>query len=239
MKTASTRRAGSAKKIARPPAVSRFDFKGFLTSTGAGRSTAKYRSKETVFRQGADADAVYYIEKGKIHLVVVSEYGRMGIVARLRDGEFFGEACLAHQPLHLASAIAVAPSVVVKIEKDAMIRILHEQPKLSGMFMSFLLSRNIRSEADLIAQLFNSSERRLARMLLLLANFGKAGKMEHVIPPVSRETLAAKVGTTPAKIDFFMNKFRKLGLIEYDSEPKRNGGGLKVHTSLLNVIVHD
>lgn len=239
MKTASTRRAGSAKKIARAPAAPRFDFKAFLTSTGAGRSTAKYRSKETVFQQGAAADAVYYIEKGKVQLAVVSEHGRRGIVARLRDGEFFGEACLAHQPLHMASAIATAPSVVVKIEKDAMIRILHEQPKLSEMFMSFLLSRNIQSEADLIAQLFNSSERRLARMLLLLANFGKAGKMEHVIPSVSRETLAAKVGTTPAKIDFFMNKFRKLGLIEYDNGPKRKGAGLKVHTSLLNIIVHD
>lgn len=239
MKPASTGRSGRAKGTRRVKAPPRFDFKAFLTSTGAGRSIAKYRSKATVFRQGEDADAVYYIEKGKIHLAVVSEHGRRGIIARLRDGEFFGEACLAHQPLHMASAIAVAPSVVVKIEKEAMIRILREQPKLSGMFMSFLLSRNIRSEAALIAQLFNSSERRLARMLLLLANFGKEGKMEHVIPPVSRETLAAKVGTTPANIDFFMNKFRKLGLIEYENEPKQEGDGLKVHTSLLNIIVHD
>lgn len=240
MKTAKTKRAGSAKKPVRAPAAARFDFKAILVSVGVGRSTTKYRSKETIFQQGTDADAVYYIKKGKVQLAVVSEHGRLGIVARLRDGEFFGEACLAHQPLHMASAIAMTESTIVKIEKNAMIRILHEQPKLSEMFMSFLLSRNIRSEADLIAQLFNSSERRLARMLLLLANFGKAGKMEHVIPPVSRETLAAKVGTTPAKIDFFMNKFRKLGLIEYGNGSKENGGDtLKVHTSLLNVIVHD
>ena len=150
----------------------------------------------------------------------------------LEAGEFFGEGCLAGQPLRMASASAMAQSTIVRIERAAMIRVLHEQPEISEVFMAFLLSRNIQIEADLIDQLLNSSERRLARLLLLLANFGKEGKMETVIPTINQDVLAARVGTTRSRINFFMNKFRKLGFIEYN-------GGLKIHTSLLNVIIHD
>jgi CRP-like cAMP-binding protein len=206
--------------------------RAFLTSVGAGRSTAKYQFKDAVYRQGEPADAVFYIEKGEIQLTVVSEQGKEAVVAMLGRGNFIGEGCLAGQPLHMASATAMAASVVSRIDKATMVRVLHEQPALSAMFMTFLLSRNIQIEADLVDQLFNSSERRLARVLLLLANFGKDGAMETVIPKISQEVLAARVGTTRSRINFFMNKFRKLGLIEYN-------GTLKVHTSLLNVVVHD
>jgi CRP-like cAMP-binding protein len=216
--------------VARP--VPRFDAQAFLTSAGAGRSVADYEAKKHVFRQGDPADAVFYIQRGKINLTVVSEHGKEGVIAMLGAGDFFGEGCLAGQPLHMASAVAVVDSTIARIEIDTMIRVLHEQPKLSERFMAFLLSRNIQFEAELIDQLFNSSERRLARLLLLLANFGKEGKMETVIPKISQEVLAARVGTTRSRINFFMNKFRKLGFIEYN-------GGLKVHTSLLNVVVHD
>jgi CRP/FNR family cyclic AMP-dependent transcriptional regulator len=213
-----------------------FDAWSFLASVGAGRSTVKYPPMATVFRQGDPAGAVFYIQKGKIRLTVVSEHGKEAIIAMLEAGQFFGEGCLAGQPLHMASATATAESVVVRIEKETMIRVLHEQPSLSEMFMAYLLSRNIGIEADLVDQLFNSSERRLARLLLLLANFGKEGKMEPVIPNISQEVLAARVGTTRSRINFFMNKFRKLGFIEYDGH---SSGSLKVHTSLMNVVVHD
>lgn len=213
------------------PAVD-FDAKAFLTSVEAGCSNVKYRAKETVFRQGDAADAVYYIEKGGVQLTVVSHQGKEAVVAILSAGDFFGEGCLAGQDLHMASAKARAATNAVKIEKAAMIRMLLDKPALSERFMSFLLSRNIQIEADLVDQLFNSSERRLARLLLLLANFGKEGKLETVIPKISQEVLAAKVGTTRSRINFFMNKFRKLGLIEYN-------GGLKVHSALLNIIIHD
>jgi CRP/FNR family transcriptional regulator, cyclic AMP receptor protein len=209
-----------------------FDGRTFLTSVGSGRSSATLRSKEAVYRQGDVADAVYYIEAGKIQLTVVSEQGKEGVIAMLAPGEFFGEGCIAGQPFRMASATATAKSTIVRIEKAAMIRVLHEQPAMSEMFMAFLLSRNIQIEADLVDQLFNSSERRLARLLLLLANFGKEGKLESIIPTINQDILAAKVGTTRSRINFFMNKFRKLGFIEYN-------GGLKIHTSLLNVIVHD
>ena len=216
-------------KIAAAPL---FDAAQFLLSTGAGRSTVKYQANKSVFRQGDPSDGVFYIQKGKVKLTVVSEQGKEAVIALLDVGDFFGEGCLAGQPLHMASAVAMAESTIVKIEIDTMIRVLHEEPKLSEMFMAFLLSRNIQFEADLVDQLFNSSERRLARVLLLLANFGKEGKMEMVIPKISQEILAARVGTTRSRINFFMNKFRKLGFIEYN-------GGLKVHSSLLNIVVHD
>jgi CRP-like cAMP-binding protein len=209
-----------------------FDSRTFLTSVGAGRSSATLQPKELVYRQGDPADAVYYIESGKIQLTVVSEHGKEGVIAMLQPGEFFGEGCIAGQPFRMASASATAKSTIVRIERAAMTRVLREQPAISEMFMAFLLSRNIQIEADLVDQLFNSSERRLARLLLLLANFGKEGKMETVIPTINQDVLAAKVGTTRSRINFFMNKFRKLGFIEYN-------GGLKIHTSLLNVIVHD
>jgi CRP/FNR family cyclic AMP-dependent transcriptional regulator len=211
----------------------RFDGHLFLTSIGAGRSSTTFQPKEIVYRQGDPADAVYYIEAGKIQVTVVSEHGKEGVIAMLAPGDFFGEGCIVGQPVRMATASATAQSTIVRIEKAAMIRVLHEQPEFSEMFMAFVLSRNIQIEADLVDQLFNSSERRLARLLLLLANFGKEGKMEKILPGVNQDILAARVGTTRSRINFFMNKFRKLGFIEYDDS------GLKVHTSLLNVIVHD
>jgi CRP/FNR family transcriptional regulator, cyclic AMP receptor protein len=222
----------TAKVADSPPP---FDTRSFLTSVSAGRSSAKYAPKDIVFRQGDPADAVFYIQKGKVQLMVLSEHGKEGVVGNLEAGEFFGEGCLAGQALHMTTASAAAELVVIRIEKDVMIRVLREQPDLSAMFLAYLLTRNIQFEADLVDQLFNSSERRLARLLLLLANFAKDGKMEAVIPKVSQEILAAKIGTTRSRINFFMNKFRRLGLIEYSGELKT----LKVHTSLLNVVVHD
>jgi CRP-like cAMP-binding protein len=226
-----------SQRAASIAAVPRFDAKAFLMSVGAGRSTKKYRAKKVIFRQGDPADAVYYIQSGEVNVRVVSQHGKEAIVAMLGADDFFGEGCLAGQRLHLSSAVATSDSMIARIEKDTMIGVLHDEPKLSDMFMTFLLSRNIKFEADLVDQLFNSSEKRLARVLLLLANFGKGGKMESVIPRISQDVLAAKVGTTRPRINFFMNKFRKLGLIEYRSG--EYGGGLNVHTSLLNVIVHD
>src|SRR5579872_7800 len=222
------------KALPRLSKALKFDAKAFLSSVGTGKTVVKYARKRTVFRQGDPADAVYYIQGGKIQLAVVSEHGKQAVVGILTAGDFLGEGCLAGQPLHMASAITLAESTVFKIEKQTMIRVLQAEPTLSEMFMAFLLSRNIQFEADLIDQLFNSSERRLARMLLLLANFGKEGKLETVIPRISQEILAAKVGTTRSRINFFMNKFRKLGFIEYDRL-----GGLKVHSGLLSVIVRD
>jgi CRP/FNR family cyclic AMP-dependent transcriptional regulator len=227
-----TKNPGNSHAAGRATSVPRFDAQAFLTSVGAGRSTTRYKAGGGVFRQGDPADAVFYIQKGKVKLTVVSEQGKEGVIAMLGAGDFFGEGCLAGQPLHMASAVVMADSTIVRIEIDTMIRVLHEEPNLSTMFMAFLLSRNIQFEADLVDQLFNSSERRLARVLLLLANFGKEGKMETVIPKISQEVLAARVGTTRSRINFFMNKFRKLGFIEYN-------GGLKVHSSLLNIVVHD
>jgi CRP/FNR family cyclic AMP-dependent transcriptional regulator len=221
-----------SKRIKQAAQLSRFDARIFLSSVGSGRSSVKYRAKQTIFRQGDPADAVFYIKKGGVQILAVSDQGKEGVIAMLEAGEFFGEGSLAGQELHMASATAVGEAIIVKIDKATMVRMLHEQPALSEMFMAFLLSRNIQIEADLVDQLFNSSERRLARVLLLLANFGKDGKMEKVIPKISQETLAAKVGTTRSRINFFMNKFRKLGLIEYN-------GDLKVHSSLLNLVVHD
>jgi CRP/FNR family transcriptional regulator, cyclic AMP receptor protein len=227
----SSAKPGRVERVQKAAPGPHFDSRTFLTSVGAGRSSATLQPKEMVYRQGDPADAVYYIEAGKIQLTVVSEHGKEGVIAMLEPGEFFGEGCIAGQPFRMASASATAKSTVVRIEKTVMIRVLHEQPAMSEMFMGFLLSRNIQIEADLVDQLFNSSERRLARLLLLLANFGKEGKME-TIPAINQDILAAKVGTTRSRINFFMNKFRKLGFIEYN-------GGLKVHSALLNVIVHD
>jgi len=191
----------------------------------------KYQPGETVFLQGDPADAVFYIQKGKVKVTVVSEQGKEGVIAMLGSGEFLGEGCLAGQPLHIATATATAESAIARIDRTTMVRVLRDEPTLSQLFMSFLLTRNIQVEAELVDHLFNSSEKRLARILLLLANFGKEGKME-AIPKVSQEVLAARVGTTRSRVNFFMNKFRKLGLIEYNGE-------LKVHSALLNIIVHD
>lgn len=231
-KKTKTKSPSSSLKSAKAAAVPHFDTQAFLSSIGAGRTTTKYPANKGVFQQGDPADAVFYILKGKVKLTVVSAQGKEGVVAMLGTGDFFGEGCLAGQPLHMASAVAMAESAIARIEIDTMVRVLRDEPKLSEMFMGFLLARNIQFEADLVDQLFNSSERRLARLLLLLANFGKEGKMETVIPKISQEVLAARVGTTRSRINFFMNKFRKLGFIEYN-------GGLKVHSSLLNIVVHD
>ena len=225
-------KASKHKRMGKAAHIPHFEPEAILALIGPGQRTVAYQPKQTVFRQGDAADAVFYIQKGKVQLTVVSAQGKEGVIAMLGAGEFFGEGCLAGQQTHLASAVATAESLIVVVEKATMVRMLHEQPAFAEKFMAFLLSRNIQIEADLVDQLFNSSERRLARVLLLLANFGKEGKMEAVIPAISQDVLAARVGTTRSRINFFMNKFRKLGLIEYNGE-------LKVHSALLNVIVHD
>jgi CRP/FNR family transcriptional regulator, cyclic AMP receptor protein len=223
------RKAEPSRDFAKPASVGLL----FLKAMEADGSATIYQPKQIIYRQGDPADAVHYIVSGKIQLTVVSEQGKEAVIAMLQHGEFFGEGCIVGQPSRMASASATEKATVVRIEKATMIRVLHEQPEVAERLTSFLLTRNIQIEADLVDQLFNSSERRLARLLLLLANFGKEGKMEQVIPSVHQDVLAARVGTTRPRINFFMNKFRKLGFIEYDDT------GLKVHTSLLNVIVHD
>ena len=229
---ASPEKLAMSRKAQNAETTPRIDSRSFPIPAECGRSRTTFQPREIVYRQGDAADAVYYIEAGKIQFTVVSEQGKERVIAMLASGDFFGEGCLAGQPLHLASASAMSKSTVIRIEKTTMIRVLHEQPVFSERFMTFLLSRNIQIEADLVDQLFNSSERRLARLLLLLANFGKEGKLETIIPTINQDILAARVGTTRSRINFFMNKFRKLGFIEYN-------GGLNVHSSLLNVIVHD
>jgi len=225
-------RAKKSPDNGRSDMIPHFDAHSILTSVGLGRSTMACRPNEIVFRQGDPADAVFYVERGRVQLTVVSEQGKEGVIGMLTVGEFFGEGCLAGQPLHMATAVATTESEIVRVEKGAMVRMLHQEPVFSEMFMAFLLSRNVQIEEELVDQLFNSSEKRLARLLLLLAHFGKDGKLEPIIPKISQEVLAARVGTTRSRINHFMNKFRKLGLIEYN-------GGLKVHSSLLNVILHD
>lgn len=217
--------ANKAKKIP-------FDPKVFLATVDGGRSIAKYRKGETVFSQGKPADAVFYIQKGKVKVTVVSEQGKEAVVAILAPDEFCGEGCLTGQPLRLATATAMTDCEVMRLEKAAMIRVLREEPAFSGMFVSHLLARASRVEADLVDQLFNSSEKRLARALLLLANFGKDGRPEPIIAKISQETLAEMIGTTRSRVSFFMNKFRKLGLIDYN-------GQIEIHPSLLNVVLHE
>ena len=213
-----------------------FDPKAFLAATGKGRALIGHAKNYNIFLQGDPADAVFYIQKGKIKLTVVSKQGREAVVALLGAGEFFGEGCLAGQSVRMASATTMSDCSIMRLEKAAVIHLLHNQPAFSSLFLRHLLSRNIRIEEDLVDQLFNSSEKRLARVLLLLANFGKEGKPEPVIPKMSQETLAEIVGTTRSRVSFFMNRFRKLGFIHYDGSFT---GGLEVHSSLLNVILHD
>jgi CRP-like cAMP-binding protein len=203
-----------------------------VTRVVAGRPTVKYERGQYVFQQGNAAEAVFYIQNGSVQLTIISEQGKEAIIGTLKSGEFLGEGCLAGQPLYIVSATATAESAIVRIEKAAMLRALRDDPTFTQLFTAYLLSRNVQIEADLVDQLFNSSEKRLARVLLLLAHFGKEGTMEPVLPHINQELLAARVGTTRSRINYFMNKFRKLGFIEYN-------GGLKVHSSLLNVIVHD
>ena len=192
----------------------------------------EYKKRTAVFSQGDPADSVFYILKGKVKLTVVSKEGKEAIVALLDTGSFFGEGCLAGQPRRMASATAVSDCLLLSVAKKALIRLLQEQPEFSELFVRFLLARNIRYEEDLVDQLFNSSERRLARILLLLSHFGKEGKPEKIVPKISQEDLAQMVGTTRARVSHFMNKFRTLGFIEYN-------GGLEVNSSLLSVVLHD
>jgi CRP/FNR family cyclic AMP-dependent transcriptional regulator len=213
-----------------------FDPMLFLAKAGNGRTIAEYRKKQVVFAQSDPADAIFYVQKGKVKLTVVSDNGKEAVIAILGIGDFLGEGCLAAQPLRIATATAMSDCSIVRLEKSATVRVLHEQPAFSEMFLAYLLARNIRIEEDLVDQLFNSSEKRLARVLLLLANFGKESKPEPVIAKISQETLAEMIGTTRSRVSFFMNKFRKLGFIEYNAEIN---GGLHVHSSLLNVVLHD
>ncbi len=209
-----------------------FDPKEFLSKIGKGRSIAKYRTSEIIFSQGDQADSVFFIDAGKVKLTVISEQGKEAVVALLGKGDFCGEGCLAGQPKRIATAAAMMDCEVMQLQKSAIIRVLHDEPAFSELFISYILARTIRVEADLIDQLFNSSEKRLARALLLLANFGKEGRPEPILAKVSQETLAEMIGTTRSRVSFFMNKFRQLGFIEYN-------GTLNVHSSLLNVLLHD
>lgn len=210
----------------------RFDFKSFVAGNGDGRAIVEVRESTALFSQGDRADRVFYILKGKVKLTVVSAQGKEAVVAVLGPDAFVGESCLAGQRLRMATATAITDGTVVRIRKEAMVRLLHEQPAFAELFTAYLLSRNIRVEEDLVDQLFNSSEKRLARILLLLAHVGKQKESELVVPKISQELLADMIGTTRARVSFFMNKFRKLGLIEYN-------GGLRVHSSLLNIVLHD
>jgi CRP-like cAMP-binding protein len=214
----------------------KFDLKVFLAGTGKGRTLADYAKNKPIFLQGAPADSILYIQKGKIKLTVVSKQGKEAVVAILGAGDFFGEGCLAGQSLRMASATTMLECSILRIEKAGAIRLLHEQPSFSELLLHHMLSRNIRIEEDLVDQLFNSSEKRLARVLLLLANFGKEGQPALVIPKISQETLAEIVGTTRSRVSFFMNRFRKLGFIQYNGQ---YDSGLEVHSSLLNIILHD
>jgi CRP/FNR family transcriptional regulator, cyclic AMP receptor protein len=213
-------------------AVLPFDPKAFLAKADGGRTISQYREKQKIFSQGDVADAVFYIISGRVKFCVISELGKEAVVAILGPDEFCGEGALAGQPLRVATAMAMTNCEIMRIEKQAMIRVLHDEPTFSEMFVAHLLDRTIRVEEDLVDQLFNSSEKRLARALLLLANFGKEGKPEKVIAKVSQETLAEMIGTTRSRVSHFMNKFRRLGFIEYN-------GSLEVHSSLLNVVLHD
>ena len=213
-----------------------FDPDTFLASIGEGRKILIVEKKESIFTQGDEADAVFYIQKGKVRLSVVSKAGKEATIAIVSQGSFFGEGALAGQVLRMGSAAALTDCEVLRVDKKAMMDALHREHAFSDLFVAYLLARNIRYEEDLVDQLFNSSEKRLARVLLLLAHFGKEGTPEIVVPKISQETLAEMVGTTRSRVSFFMNRFRKLGFIHYAGGEE---GGLQVHSSLLNVVLHD
>jgi len=211
---------------------STFNAKAFLARVGDGRSIIAYPAGQVVFLQGEPANAVFHIQKGEVKITVVSEQGKEAVVAMLGIGAFFGEACLAGQVQRVTTAAAMIDSTIVQLDKAAILLVIHDDPDFAEIFIGHLLSRAIRVESDLVDQLFNSSEKRLARLLLLLANFGKEGKPEPVIAKISQETLAEMIGTTRSRVSFFMNKFRNLGFIKYN-------GGIHVHSSLLNVVLYD
>jgi CRP/FNR family cyclic AMP-dependent transcriptional regulator len=213
-----------------------FDPKNYLSSVGDGQTAAAFSKKQVIFAQGDRGDAVLYIQKGKVKLAVVSNAGKEAVIALLGSGDFLGEECLAGRPLRSSTATAMSECSIARVEKPDMIRMLHDEPAFSDLFVAYLLSRTIRIEEDLIDQLFNSSEKRLARMLLLLANFGAESQPEPVIAKISQETLAKMIGTTRSRVSFFMNKFRSMGFIDYDND---YNGKLEVHSSLLNIVLHD
>ena len=222
-----------AKSVSRIREIPPFDPRVFLENAGVGRTLIDLKKGQVLFSQGDAADAVFYIEKGDVRLTVVSQRGKEATVALLESGNFVGESCIAAaERLRMVTATALTRCRLMRIERKEMVRVLHEEHAFADVFVSFLLARNVRIQADLVDQLFNSSEKRLARVLLLLAHFGKEGKPENVIPKISQEVLAEMIGTTRSRVNFFMNRFRKLGFIEYN-------GGLEVHSSLLNVILHD
>jgi CRP/FNR family transcriptional regulator, cyclic AMP receptor protein len=209
-----------------------FDPKTFLARVGTGKTILAFRRNQNIFAQGDVADTIFYIQKGRVKLTVLSEQGKEAVVAILEPGQFFGEGCLNGHPLRIATTTAMEASVVTSITKEAMIAALQEEPRFSELFMAYLLTRNSRIEEDLIDQLFNSSEKRLARLLLLLAHFGKEGSPQPINPNINQETLAEMIGTTRSRVSFFMNKFRKLGFISYN-------GKIEVHNSLLSAVLHD
>ena len=217
-----------------PPKVPPFNAQAFLDSPGVTKTFVEYGRGESVFTQGDDCDDVMYIQSGGVKLSVLSKNGREAVVAMLGPGDFFGEGCLAGQPVRMGSATAITPSVILLVRKEKMLKLLHRQHTMSDRFISHMLSRNIRIEEDLVDQLFNSSEKRLARTLLLLARYGKQDKPARAVPKISQETLAKMVGTTRSRVNFFLNKFKRLGFIEYDG-----GAPLKINNSLLSVVLHD
>jgi CRP-like cAMP-binding protein len=222
------KRRASTKPRSRAP----FDGKALLAALPEGRTLREYGRGTAIFSQGDPADAVFFVQRGKVKLTVLSRQGKQAVIALLGPGEFFGEGGLAGQPVRMATAIALMDCSIIRLAKPAMVQALHRDPVFAETFTTYLLSRNIRMEEDLVDQLFNSSEKRLARILLLLANFGKEGRPEPVVPKISQEMLAEMVGTTRSRISFFMNKFRKLGFVAYN-------GRLEVHSSLLHVVLHD
>ena len=222
------------KIVAASQKLTKFDTKTFLSTINSGRTIEAVPKKQTIFAQGDSSDAVFYIREGKVKLTVLSKSGKEATIGILYKGDFFGEGCLTGQPVRLCSATAISDCSVMRIDKKSMMEVLHRERSFSDMFVTYLLTRNIRYEEDLVDQLFNSSEKRLARILLLLAQFGKEGVPETLIANISQQTLAEMVGTTRSRVSFFMNRFRKLGFIDY-----HGGDDLQVHSSLLNIVLHD
>jgi CRP-like cAMP-binding protein len=231
--TAHEARLSPAEIGATPERTAAFDPRFFVTKLTDGKTSREYQGGEFVFSQGDTADAVFYIQSGKVKLTVVSKRGKEAVVAILPEGGFFGEGCLAGQPVRMSTATAVQRAIIIRVTKEAMVRLLHQEPEFAEGFVAHLLSRNIRMEADLVDHLFNSSEKRLARLLLLMANFGQESKPIPVVARIGQETLAEMIGTTRSRVSFFMNRFRKLGFLDY------NGGGMHVHSSLVSVVLHD
>jgi len=228
-----TKRPAGDETAAPPESKAAFDPRIFLQRLGGRKSSQEYKTDDPVFSQGDAADAVFYIQTGKVKLTVVSKRGKEAVVAILPEASFFGEGCLAGQPLRMSTAHSVMRSSIIRVDKSAMLEILHEEPAFAEGFLAYVLARNIRMEADLVDHLFNSSEKRLARLLLLMANFGQESRPVPVIAKMSQETLADMIGTTRSRVSFFLNRFRELGFIDYDGE------GMKVHSSLISVVLHD